>query len=62
MTNRAQRAAPSLAAAHMIAAVTALGAAGSAQAVEIELSNPDYKLRADVTARYNRLYAVLCGT
>lgn len=53
MTNRAQRAAPSLAAAHMIAAVTALGAAGSAQAVEIELSNPDYKLRADVTARYN---------
>jgi len=53
MNNRQTRMGPSGAAVHMIAAAAALVAASGACAAEIATDNPDLKVRADATVRYN---------
>lgn len=53
MKNRQTRTAPSQAAVHMIAAAAALVATSGAHALELDTGNPDFKVRADATVRYN---------
>ena len=53
MNNRQTRTGPSGAAVHMIAAAAALVVSSGAHAVEIDTGNPDLKVRADLTLRYN---------
>ena len=53
MKNRQTRMAPSRAAVHMIAAAAALVATSGAHALELDTGNPDFKVRADATVRYN---------
>lgn len=53
MKNRQTSLAPSWAAVHVIAAAAALVASSGAQAMEIDSGNPDLKVRADATVRYN---------
>ena len=53
MKYRPTRTEPTWAVVHLIAAAAALAATGGAQAVELEMENPDLKVRADATVRYN---------
>lgn len=53
MKNRQTRTAPSQAAVRMIAAAAALVATSGAHALELDTGNPDFKVRADATVRYN---------
>ncbi len=53
MKNRQTRTAPSRAAVHMIAAAAAVVATGGVHALELDSGNPDLKIRADATVRYN---------
>ena len=53
MKHRQTRTGPTWAVVHLIAAAAALAATGGAQAVELEMENPDLKVRADATVRYN---------
>lgn len=53
MKNRQTRTVPSRAAVHMIAAAAALVATSGAHALELDTGNPDFKVRADATVRYN---------
>jgi len=53
MNNRQTRTGPSGAAVHMIAAAAALVVTGGAHALELDTGNPDLKVRADTTLRYN---------
>lgn len=54
MKNRFPRTEPSGAVVHLIVTMAAMAAAaGSVQAREIEMDNPDLKVRADATIRYN---------
>ena len=53
MSCRQKRTGPSGAVVHVIAAAAALVMAGGAQALELDTGNPDLRVRADTTLRYN---------
>jgi len=53
MSSRNKISAPRGVAVHVIAAAAALVASGGSHALELDTGNPDFKVRADTTLRYN---------
>lgn len=53
MRKRDSKTLPSGAVVHIVAAAAAMAAVGSAHAIELQTGNPDLRVRADATLRYN---------